>query len=122
MLLVNAEALTLVSRKLQSQNPGKSWEVIQRLESLETIKSHLEEKGDPCKELANVRAIIAAYKADQLQWDDRVTFWCQGKQIAGPFEFSWDDFEKFNTEENRGGGGFWVEGVSEHLYTNYGEK
>ncbi|KAJ5613926.1 hypothetical protein N7528_007580 [Penicillium herquei] len=96
---------------LKAQNPGRSWEVIQRIGGLEIIAAHLEERGDPLGELPNVYAIISAYENGQLQWDDNATYWCQGRMIAGPSLFSWDDFRNLNTPENRGNGGFWVEGI-----------
>ncbi|KAJ5703937.1 hypothetical protein N7493_011075 [Penicillium malachiteum] len=96
---------------LKAQYRGRSWEVIQRIGSLQIIAAHLEERGDPLGELPNVYAIIWAYENGQLQWDDNATYWCQGRMIAGPSPFSWDDFRSLNTQENRGHGGFWVEGI-----------
>jgi len=82
--------------------------------NLQKIAAHLKKIKDPYKELVNVEAILAAYKAGKLEWNDNATYWCQGKMIAGPSPFSFEDFGKLNTEENRGDGGFWVEGVSSH--------
>ncbi|KAJ5726022.1 uncharacterized protein N7483_007379 [Penicillium malachiteum] len=101
----------ILARGLQVQYPGKSWEVIQRIGSLKVIAAHLEGIEDPLGELPNVNAIIHAYENGQLEWDDNASYWCQGKLIAGTSPFSWSDFRTLNTKENRGGGGFWVEGV-----------
>ncbi|KAK5806214.1 hypothetical protein VI817_000472 [Penicillium citrinum] len=96
---------------IMKQFPGKSWEVIQRLETLRTIQTYLKANDDPCKELPNVGAIIAAYEAGTLEWNDNATYWCQGKMIGGPSPFSFETFHILNTAENRGDGGFWVEGI-----------
>lgn len=93
------------------QFPGKSWETIQRMKDLKMIKSYLEKKGDPHKELRNVRAVMRAYESGDLKSDGNATYWCRGKMIAGPKPFEMDDFKKLNTPKNRGSGGFWVEGV-----------
>ncbi|KAJ5581356.1 hypothetical protein N7450_007657 [Penicillium hetheringtonii] len=90
---------------------GKSWEVIQRMANLQKIADHLKKIKDPYQELVNVEAILAAYKAGKLEWNDHATYWCQGKMIAGPSPFSFEDFGKLKTDENRGNGGFWVEGI-----------
>lgn len=97
-----------------ASHPGLSLETILRINKLVMIEKQVEEWGDPCKELPNIRAIITAYRAGELVWEahSRVTYWCNGKCIQGPSEFSWDDFRKLNTKENRAGGGFWIEGVS----------
>lgn len=94
-----------------TQYPGKSWDVVQRIRTLKKIEKFLVEKNDPCGELSNVKAIIAAYQKGELEWNDKTTYWGQGRMIAEPYKFSWADFRKFNTAENRGDGGFWVEGV-----------
>lgn len=104
--------VNLIIRDLLARYPGKSWDVVQRLEKLKDIATYLESKNDPCCEISNVNAIIAAYENNILQWDGEATYWCQGQMISGPSQFSWQDFYTFNTKENRGGGGFWVEGVS----------
>ena len=94
------------------QFPGKSWGVIQRMQELRIVEAHLKEIKDPLKELPNVEAVLAAYEAGTLAWDGNATYWCQGKMIDGPAPFSFERFSELNTEENRGDGGFWVEGVS----------
>ncbi|KAJ5261434.1 hypothetical protein N7478_012029 [Penicillium angulare] len=93
------------------QYPGKSSHVIQRIGTLQVIRDHLEKIEDPCGELPNVLTILLAYKAGQLLFDDNATYWAQGRMVGGPSPFSWEDFGRLNTEENRGIGGFWVEGV-----------
>ncbi|KAJ5108323.1 hypothetical protein N7456_004998 [Penicillium angulare] len=101
-------------KKLQAQimkkHPGKSWEVCQRLADLQGIATYLKSIKDPHRELPNVKAIMAAYEKGKLKWDDNATYWCQGKMIAGPSVFDWQDFGRLNTKENRGDGGFCVEG------------
>lgn len=96
-----------------AQFPGRGWNEINRIGCLQLIEQHLVKTGDPCKELLNVRAIITAYENGELKWDENTTYWCQGKKVAGPSIFSWEDFRKYNTQENRGDGGFWVEGASQ---------
>ncbi|KAJ5281261.1 hypothetical protein N7478_006633 [Penicillium angulare] len=83
----------------------------QRLDALTTIESFLVNKGDPCKETLNVRAIMDAYRSCALVLDGQATYWGGGKLLEGPKTFSWDYFRRLNTVEKRAGGGFWVEGV-----------
>lgn len=99
---------------MMAQYPGKSWDVVQRLKKLKHIAAYLEDEKDPCKELQNVYAIIAAYETGQLDWKGKATYWCQGQMIYGPKLFSWEDFYALNTKEHRAGGGFWVEGIFGH--------
>ncbi|KAJ5721220.1 uncharacterized protein N7483_009154 [Penicillium malachiteum] len=72
---------------------------------------HLEKIEDPAGKVPNVIAIIAAYQSRQLEWDGLTTYWAQGEMIGGPSPFAWSDFRRLNTQENRGNGGFWVEGI-----------
>lgn len=87
--------------------------MIQRIGALQQIAAQLKKK-DPCKELVNVEAVLEAYESGKLEWNDDATYWCQGKMIAGPSPFSFEDFARLNTDENRGDSGFWVEGVGSH--------
>lgn len=96
--------------------PGLPFDVVRRLEHLKTIKKHLEEKKDPCKELSNVNAIISAYRSKELIWNGKATYWRGGIMVAGPQDFRWEDFKKLNG--NNRGEGFWVEGVSMRIKKN----
>lgn len=104
----------MVFSNKMKQYPGKTWEVVQRIEALQKIETHLRKIKDPLKELPNVLGVMKAYKKGQLEWEDNqsATYWCQGRMIAGPEQFSFERFRELNTSENRGDGGFWVEGVS----------
>lgn len=92
--------------------PAMGQQEIDRYLSLKRISKHLKKIGDPCKELRNVKAVMAAYQSGELKWNYLATYWCQGKMIEGPSRFLWKDFRRLNNAENRGGEGFWVEGVS----------
>ncbi|KAJ5585218.1 uncharacterized protein N7459_005018 [Penicillium hispanicum] len=97
--------------EIASTAPGYSFEVCQRLHSLDFIKESLEKKGDRYEQLPNVYALIKAYQSGNLDWyGDKVTFWSQGRQIGGVRDFDWDEFEQV-ASENNGEKGFWVEGV-----------
>ncbi|KAJ6007868.1 hypothetical protein N7540_011844 [Penicillium herquei] len=109
--LVRLKALKAAKEEKIARESNKDWGVIQRLEALRTIQDHLEKIGDPVGELPNVIAIIAAYQNRQLEWNGLTTYWAQGKMIGGPSPFAWSDFRKLNTQENRGNGAFWVEGI-----------
>lgn len=102
---------------------GLSWDVVQRLASLERIRAHLENIRDPDDEIANIDAIMKLYKSGDLTWNrELVTYWSKGKQLCQPRLFEWDEFEAINAK-HEGHKGFWVEGVShssswgiEHLW------
>ncbi|KAJ5733424.1 hypothetical protein N7493_002210, partial [Penicillium malachiteum] len=98
--------------EVMKQYPGKDWAVIERIGVLEVIEDYLVGIKDPCGELKNVRAIIAAYQSGELEVNGKATYWGQGKMVAGPSVFMMEDFRRYNTAENRGDGGFWVEGMS----------
>jgi hypothetical protein len=67
-----------------------------------------EDKDD---NLVNVKAIIAAYRANQLDWDGKsVTFWSKGGLITGPKPLNMK--ELYTLSAQYGPKGFWVEGVS----------
>ncbi|KAJ5707268.1 hypothetical protein N7488_007069 [Penicillium malachiteum] len=96
---------------VMKQYPGKSWPVIERLGALELIEDHLVRIKDPCGELKNVRAVIAAYQSGELEVNGKATYWGQGKMVGGPSVFMMEDFRRYNTAENRGDGALWVEGM-----------
>lgn len=91
---------------------GLSWEVVQRLASLERIKAHLEKIEDPDDEIENINAIMKQYKSGDLTWNrELVTYWSKGNQLCQPRLFDWDEFEAINAK-HQGHKSFWVEGVS----------
>ncbi|KAJ5720423.1 uncharacterized protein N7483_008357 [Penicillium malachiteum] len=87
---------------------GLSWNVLQRLESLEFLQGKLE-LDDPYEQRANVKSITVAYKSKQLEINDLVTYWSHGTQISQPRPFNWDELLTINTHYE-GSKGFWVEG------------
>lgn len=87
------------------------WNTIQRLENLKIIKAKLIEQNDPCRELENIEAIIAAYESRELTFGDSTTYWCRGENLGETKGIDWEMFKRLNTKENRHGCGFWVEGV-----------
>lgn len=90
---------------------GVDWDTAHRLRNLEIIARKLMEDNDPCRELVNVNAVIAAYKSKKLKFG-HTSYWAQGKILAESPMLDFDIFRALNTEKNRGKGGFWVEGVS----------
>ncbi|KAJ5621258.1 hypothetical protein N7528_006041 [Penicillium herquei] len=100
-----------IREEVMKQYPGKSWPVIERLGALELIEDHLVGIEDPCGELKNVRAVIAAYQSGELDVDGKATYWGQGKMVGGPSVLIMEDFRRYNTAENRGDGALWVEGI-----------
>lgn len=89
---------------------GLSWNVALRLNTLEGIREHLREGGDQYDQLANVEALIEAYRSGRLDWTGLVTYWSKGVQLCQPRPFDWDEFEAINKKHN-GSSAFWVEGV-----------
>ncbi|KAJ6008496.1 hypothetical protein N7540_012472 [Penicillium herquei] len=84
---------------------GLSWNVLQRLESLEFLQGKLELE-DPYEQLPNVKSIA-------LEINDLVTYWSHGTQISQPRPFNWDELLAINTHYE-GSQGFWVEGVGRY--------
>ncbi|KAJ5915125.1 hypothetical protein N7454_011237 [Penicillium verhagenii] len=97
-----------------SRFPGKSWAVVQRIESLESMQKSLEdsEEEDEYKQLANVKALLKAYKSGELDWyaPGLVTYWSHGRQLCQPRPHDWDEFLEVNIKHD-GEEGFWMEGV-----------
>lgn len=103
----------LYSEMMRAEPEGLSWEVVQRLDTLKKIQKSLEEHGDSNENLANVSALMAAYRSKKLEWhsDDTVTYWVHGKLIEGPRKIDMKELLALN--QQAGNKGFWVEGVSE---------
>ncbi|OQE92068.1 hypothetical protein PENNAL_c0008G06562 [Penicillium nalgiovense] len=100
---------------INSGPPGISWEVVQRLDSLQMIKKSFGETRDDNGNTPNVIAIMAAYRSGDLVWNDDpgpVTYWAQGKMIAGPKKMEMDEFLAISREY--GYRGVWVEGVDDY--------
>ena len=57
----------MVFSNKMKQYPGKTWEVVQRIEELQKIETHLRKIKDPLKELPNVLGVMKAYKKGQLK-------------------------------------------------------
>ncbi|CAG8890964.1 unnamed protein product [Penicillium egyptiacum] len=98
---------------INSEPAGVSWEVIQRLDSLERIKKDFDEFGNDNGNTPNVIAIMAAYRSGDLVWSDdpgSVTYWAHGKMVAGPKKMDMEEFLDISRE--RGPHGIWVEGVT----------
>ncbi|KAJ5966343.1 hypothetical protein N7481_013057 [Penicillium waksmanii] len=100
----------LIFSDMLASEPGLSWEVVLRLESLKSIKEELIGSEDPTGQLPNVDAIIAAYRSGELNWrPGYVTFWSKGKKLGPAKKFDVDDSLKVNRKHD-GHRGFWVEG------------
>ncbi|CAG8424099.1 unnamed protein product [Penicillium salamii] len=94
---------------IKSEPKGLDWEVIQRLDELKQLKANLG-KEDKDKNLPNVEAIIKAYQTKNISSKgDLVTFWCDGKLVAGPKKF--DPKELYALSSKQGSTGLWVEGI-----------
>ncbi|CAG8255376.1 hypothetical protein PENNAL_c0076G01082 [Penicillium nalgiovense] len=89
-----------------------SWDTIERVHTLEAMKTDLANTTDKYEQLPNIDALLNAYKAGQLWWNTGfVTYWSRGAQICQPRPFDWDEFEAINTHY-KGDKGFWAEGIS----------
>ncbi|KAJ5647192.1 hypothetical protein N7490_003564 [Penicillium lividum] len=98
--------------KRMSNFPGRSWEVVQRLEGLLGMLDHLQRNGDDHKQMQNLAGLIMAYKKGKLQWNQGlVTYWSHGIQLCEPRPLDWDEFLRLN-EQHDVHEGFWVEGVN----------
>lgn len=86
--------------------------VIQRLESLKKHKALLEEKGDHPGQLANIIAIMEAYKTKRLDcMPSMVSVWIEGTMVGKPEMYNprkmQSRFEAHGCPKN-----WWVEAVS----------
>jgi hypothetical protein len=91
-----------------------SWETIQRVHELESMKADITRDGDKVEQLPNIDALLKVYKSGELAWYTHtglVTYWSRGAQICQPRPFDWDEFEAINSALT-GDKGFWTEGVS----------
>lgn len=69
------------------------------------------------RDLANITALINAYKIGWLEWrdDGKVTYWYKGKRLTEPREYDPEEHKRHadNKEEPRA---LWVEGLSLPFY------
>jgi hypothetical protein len=87
-----------------------TWNVVQRLDDLENIRTWLE-KSDDDEQIPNVDAIMNAYTRGDLEWHaGLVTYWSNGEQLCQPRPFKWDEFQAIGAK-HKDHIGFWVEGV-----------
>lgn len=96
---------------LASEDPSLPRDVLSRLKTLMLIEKHIEEDGDTCEQMVNVKAVEEAYRTKQLRLDRGwVSYWSNGKQISnGLVKFDYDDVDRCG--EMCQGVPFWVEGV-----------
>ncbi|CAG7921869.1 unnamed protein product [Penicillium olsonii] len=111
------EQMRLAETEKHPRSTDLSFDVIQRLHTLEAIKTDLEESrkksksSDASRQLLNINAILEAYRSKKLDWNDGlVTYWAKGVQICQPRNFDWDEFEIINSKYNHKGA-FWTEGL-----------
>lgn len=97
---------------------GLDWNVIQRIDCLKKMKEELDKNGDGRGQIANIEALLKAYRSRKLRWTGLVTYWSKGKQLCEPRPFNWDEFEAINRKFD-GHKNFWVEGVSYTLVDGY---
>lgn len=112
-LAVYQEIQDQIDSVKKSEDPKLSMEAAMRVKNLEVIKEYLETEGDPFSQLVNVDALIEAYRDGTLVWlPMKVSYWSNGKCLAGPMNFDmiFEDAKWYN--EQCGGQSFWVEGVS----------
>lgn len=90
---------------------GLGLNVALRINSLKEIGKTLESNGDPHSEIPNILAIIDAYNTGKLKWEPgKVSYWADGKPLAGPKKFEWNECERLS-ENYKTTHGFWIEGV-----------
>ncbi|KAJ5957464.1 hypothetical protein N7501_011743 [Penicillium viridicatum] len=88
-----------------------SWETVQRVHQLETMKTDLANTTDDYEQLPNIEALLEAYKSGELVWNTGlVTYWLKGARISQPRPFDWDEIEAINSH-HQGYKGFWAEGM-----------
>lgn len=96
---------------LATESSSLPREVIIRIKTLVQIEKHIKRKDDIFKQMVNVRAIMAAYRAGKLSLTPGyVSYWSNGKQISkGLLKFNWGEVDKYNKKCKAKS--FWVEGV-----------
>ncbi|KAJ6014312.1 hypothetical protein N7540_008903 [Penicillium herquei] len=96
------------NEKIARWPAGLPFEVVERLEGLDSIRKALE-KRDEYEQLPNVIAIMEAYISKRIRLSGLVTYWFKGVQLCQPRPFSWDECVALNMH-HKGSTGFWVEG------------
>lgn len=96
---------------MKGRPAGLDLHVYKRLDLLEKIKKHNEEKDDYINQLANIEALIEAYESGELTLTGLATYWSDGQQLCQPRPFDWDECEAFQRKHGPHQG-FWVECVS----------
>ncbi|KAJ5933579.1 hypothetical protein N7454_005908 [Penicillium verhagenii] len=89
---------------------GLSWDVIQRIHTLNLIGHEKVRLNDPNEHVETIRQIQHAYRHKALDWTPGlVTYWRKGKQLCKPRPFKWDEYEAVCRTRNDVHS-FWVEG------------
>ncbi|KAJ5949823.1 hypothetical protein N7454_001407 [Penicillium verhagenii] len=74
----------VINARMAALEPGLPWAVVQRLDTLAAMEKILIQE-DKHGQVANVRAIMQAYRDGSLTWDPpNVTFWANGILYKGP--------------------------------------
>ncbi|KAJ5747950.1 uncharacterized protein N7511_009646 [Penicillium nucicola] len=89
---------------------GIDWETVQRLHSLKGMEDFFTENGDEDGQLANVRAIINAYKNKEIMFvRGMMSYWSKGEQVGAPEPWDHTRHEAI-TAQYGSHREFWVEG------------
>ncbi|KAJ6023836.1 hypothetical protein N7540_004633 [Penicillium herquei] len=78
--------------KMMASEPGLSFDVARRLDSLKHMRDHYEGKTseEDINSSINIKALIKAYRSGKIDWynGEKFTIWAKGKLLRGPIEFS----------------------------------
>ncbi|KAJ5715505.1 uncharacterized protein N7483_012686 [Penicillium malachiteum] len=109
--LMRYEQMKKDRETFEASEPGVTWSVRVRIDTLKRIETSLSQDGDPDNQLLNVRAIIAAYRNKGLEWKPPlVTYWLRGEIYKGPEEFDSKNLARY-LEDLAHPKSWWVEGM-----------
>ncbi|KAJ5715449.1 uncharacterized protein N7483_012630 [Penicillium malachiteum] len=78
--------------KMMASEPGLSFDVARRLDSLKHMRDHYIGKTseEDINSSINIKALIAANRSRKIDWynGEKFTIWAKGKLLRGPIEFS----------------------------------
>ncbi|KAJ5618635.1 hypothetical protein N7528_006746 [Penicillium herquei] len=99
--------------KMMTSEPGLSFDVARRLDSLKHMRDHYEGKTseEDVNSYINIKALIKAYRSGEIDWynGEKFTIWAKGKLLRGPIDFKSANLGALYKEYEETDG-LWVEG------------
>ncbi|KAJ5180882.1 hypothetical protein N7492_004092 [Penicillium capsulatum] len=99
--------------EMAKEDPGLSWGIVKRLQSLAVMREHFKKNGDKYGQLPDIGAVEKAYRAGHLQpHPGLVVYFSHETQLCEPRPLDWGEFEAIK-KKYKGDRSFWMEGLND---------